>query len=215
VDDLGKATIVRKLGTEKFHSSGRSLGFDLESFWQWSNSDLLDNTARGILAEYLVARALGMGTADVRDAWNPCDIETSTGIRIQVKSAAYVQAWHQNKLSNIVFNVQSRRGWDSNTNVLSKTAQRHSDIYVFALLAHKTKSTIDPMNVDQWQFYVLPTEEINKRKRSQHSITLKSLEQLRSAIPYDSLKRVIEATGKEMLSNKRLESTSHRSAAQA
>jgi len=192
MDNLGKATVIRKVGAEAFHSSGKPLGFDLKSFWQWSRSDLLDNTTRGIIAEYLVDRALGMGEDDVRDIWNPCDIETSSGIRIQVKSAAYIQSWHQNKLSYITFNVQSRRGWDSNTNVLSKTVQRHSDVYVFALLAHKIKSTIDPLNVDQWQFFVLPTEVLNKRKRSQYSITLKSLEQLCSPVGYYSLKGAIE-----------------------
>lgn len=190
--DLGKAIVTRKSGTEEFHSSGKSLGFDLKSFWQWSRSDLLDNTTRGIIAEYLVERAFGMGEDDVRDIWNPCDIETPSGIRIQVKSAAYIQAWHQNKLSCITFNVQSRRGWDSNTNLLSKTVQRHSDVYVFAVLAHTIKSTIDPLNVDQWQFFVLPTEVLNKRKRSQHSITLKSLEQLCSPVGYHSLKGAIE-----------------------
>ena len=200
--ELGKLEITRKKGSERFHSSGKSLGFDIKSFWQWSNSDLIGNTARGIIAEYLVARALGLGKRDVRDAWSSYDIETTSGTRIQIKSAAYIQSWHQKELSNIVFNVQGRRAWDSITNIQSKEPHRHSDLYVFAVLAHKIKATIDPTNIDQWQFYVLPTVVLNNRKRSQHSITLKSLEQLCSAVSYHSLRRVIEAGAKSTMSNK-------------
>ena len=57
-------------------------------------------------------------------------------------------------------------------------AKRHADVYVFALLAHTDKLTVDPLNINQWEFYVLPTTALDERKRSQHSITLKSLEDL-------------------------------------
>jgi hypothetical protein len=36
-------------------------------------------------------------------------------------------------------------------------------LYVFCLLAHKDKSTLDPLNMDQWQFFVLATEEWMRR----------------------------------------------------
>lgn len=51
-------------------------------------------------------------------------------------------------------------------------------MYVFALLAHTDKPTVDPRDLSQWKFYVLPTQVLNERKRSQHSITLGSLEAL-------------------------------------
>jgi hypothetical protein len=57
-------------------------------------------------------------------------------------------------------------------------ARRHADVYVFALLAHVDKSTIDPTNLAQWQFWAVPTEHLDGRLRSQHSITLKSLRKL-------------------------------------
>ncbi len=49
---------------------------------------------------------------------------------------------------------------------------------MFALLAHKDGATLDPLNVGQWRFYVLATSKLEKYERSQHSITLKSLEGL-------------------------------------
>jgi hypothetical protein len=203
-NELGRLETTRKNGAERFHSAGESLGFDLKSFWQWSGSDLLGNTARGVVAEFLVARAIGQGKDGVRDEWCPFDLQTSSGARIQIKSAAYVQSWHQDKFSTISFNVQARQGWDPDTNLVSKTAERHSDLYVFALLAHKNKQTIDPMNVDQWMFYILPTSALDNRKRSQHSITLKSLEALCAPVSYSNLGSVIETIAKSILSNKAL-----------
>jgi len=66
-------------------------------------------------------------------------------------------------------------------------------VYVFALLAHTDKTTIDPLNLDQWRFYVLPTATLDGRTRSQHSITLRSLEKLCSeAITYAGLSKAVE-----------------------
>jgi hypothetical protein len=46
---------------------------------------------------------------------------------------------------------------------------------VFALLKEKKKSKVDPLKLDQWKFYVVPIVTLDKRKRSQQSITLNSL----------------------------------------
>jgi hypothetical protein len=64
---------------------------------------------------------------------------------------------------------------------------------VFCLLKHEDKSTVNPLNLDHWDFYVLSTQELNDYKRSQHSITLKSLRGLTGAICYDQLNKEIIA----------------------
>jgi hypothetical protein len=51
-------------------------------------------------------------------------------------------------------------------------------VYVFALLAHQNQATLDPLNLVQWEFYVVPTAVLDARERSQHSITLPSLKAL-------------------------------------
>ena len=100
---LGRLKVPRKTGTEQFHHNGVGLGFDLLDFWQWSASNLVDNAARGAVAEYLVARALGIASNGIREGWAPFDLTTASGVKVEVKSAAYVQSWHQTKLSNITF----------------------------------------------------------------------------------------------------------------
>jgi len=77
------------------------------------------------------------------------------------------------------------------TNKLADVPQRHADVYVFCLLKHEDKQTVDPLNLHHWDFYVLSTAELNSYTRSQYSITLKSLQRLPPAIGYDALKQEI------------------------
>jgi hypothetical protein len=176
--DLGRLKIGLKTGDEPFFISGKPATFDLKSFWQWSTSDLVNNSTRGVLAEYLVAQSLGLRAETPREPWARWDLETEDGIKIEVKSAALVQSWHQDRLSDPSFNYRATVGWDADTNRQSDRAERQADVYVFALLAHEHKPTIDPLNLDQWRFYVAATRAIEARQRSQHSISLTSLERL-------------------------------------
>jgi len=126
-----------------------------------------------------VARALGLPTERVREAWRTFDLRTDNGLSIEVKSTAYdVQSWAQKGLSAIQSVVRKRLGWDADTNVVEIEARRHADIYAFALLAYRDKVTIDQLNLAQWQFWVAPTADLDGRTRSQHSITLRSLYKL-------------------------------------
>jgi hypothetical protein len=62
--------ISRRLdGSERFHTGGRALDFDVTDFWRWSLSDHVSNATRGRLAEYIVARALDIPSSGVRDEW--------------------------------------------------------------------------------------------------------------------------------------------------
>jgi len=168
----------RKTGEEAFHLDGRSVGLALREFWQWSASDLISNATRGRLAEYIIASALGLGSG-VRSEWDAFDLLMPSGLRIEVKSCAYLQSWKQTRLSPIVFSTPKTRSWDAGTGVMEKEAKRQADLYIFALLSHSTsKQTLDPLDLDQWHFYPVSTSLLNERTRSQHSITLKSLQKL-------------------------------------
>lgn len=54
-------------------------------FWGWALGDLRKNTARGFLAEYLVARALE-DRAEARVEWAPHDATAADGTRVEVKA---------------------------------------------------------------------------------------------------------------------------------
>jgi hypothetical protein len=193
-EKLDRLPVPRQIGSEPFTDGEDSLGFDLLGFWQWSASDLVSNTARGVLAEYLVARALGIDVSGVRDSWAAYDLRTPSGIKVEVKSAAYLQSWHQDKPSIVSFRTPKTRAWDPDTNRLDAEAKRQADVYVFAILAHRQKSTLNPCDVSQWEFHVLPTAIINQRTRSQHSITLPTLTRLSGGpLAYQDLATKVQA----------------------
>ena len=56
--NLEAIKVEPKIGNESFSFEGRNLDFHLKDFWSWSQSDLLNNTLRGVLAEYIVRQDL-------------------------------------------------------------------------------------------------------------------------------------------------------------
>lgn len=189
--DKVKATI--KSGNEPLSSRGENLNFNLLDFWRWSVSDILSNATRGRLAEFIVATAINIDITEVRSEWDAYDLITDDGVKIEVKSAAYLQSWQQQILSKITFSTKLARSWDMETDKRSDEAKRHADVYVFCLLKHEDKQTVNPLDMDHWDFYVLATKELNDYTRSQHSITLKSLQKLTTAIGYNQIDTYIKS----------------------
>ena len=190
-EPIPKLDIKKKTGREPFYSGGATRDFDVLDYWRWATSDLISNATRGILAEYIVARAVGVSTTDVRDEWAAYDLETPDGIKLEVKSAAYIQSWWQARLSDIRFGTKKTLPWNAETNTFGTEPTRDADIYVFALLAHKHHHTIDPLDLDQWTFYVLPTAQLEERKGSQSSISLSALTELTAPVPFDELRGAV------------------------
>ena len=84
------------------HEPFSGVGATVAEFWRWGFSDLRTNIVRGILAEFLVAKAVG-AREPVRVAWDNFDVVSAAGTRIEVKSSAYLQSWAQKRLSTIAF----------------------------------------------------------------------------------------------------------------
>lgn len=182
--------VKKKTGTECFYRNNQPLDMTLLNFWQWFTSDLASNATRGILAEYIVAKALGI-TAGVRGEWDAYDLVTKSGVKIEVKSAAYLQSWYQKKLSVISFGIRPTRMWDANTNELSKELKRQAD--VFSVLNPKEKDSLDPLNLDQWDFYIILASVLDKKFPSQRSVRLASLLKLNPCVAkYEQISLCIE-----------------------
>ena len=163
----------KKSGEEPFQEDHEEFSFTLLNFWQWYASDLLDNTTRGILAEFLVTKALGQ-TDRPRVEWDAYDVITDSGIKVEVKSASFIQSWQQSDYSNINFNISPTKGWEADTNTYYEEKVRHADLYVFCLLHHKNQQTIDPLNLDHWSFYIISTEKLSEEVGDQKTISLSS-----------------------------------------
>jgi hypothetical protein len=195
-DPLSALAVVPKTGAEHFHASGEARNENVLGFWRWSSSDLVGNAMRGVLAEYIVGMALGCVSDGVRMEWDAADLLTADGLRVEVKSAAYLQSWAQSKLASISFGIQPTKRWDAATNTHSSEVKRQADVYVFCVLHHEDKHTVDPLDLDQWTFFVLSTDELTASVGPQKSI---SLNRLRSLHPrrasFAELAKAITAAG--------------------
>lgn len=179
-------------GNNHFLLSGVPSAYTLLDFWAWAFSDVLNNTTRGILAEFIVASALGIDIKKPRGEWSSFDL-TYREYGIEVKSSSYHQRWHQDNISRISFSVSKHKGWDANTNKSDQDLKRYADIYVLCLLSEKDRNKVDPFNLDQWEFWVVSTRFFDDRKRSQHSIGYNSLvKEVGEPISYDKLKIAVD-----------------------
>lgn len=188
---LDQITLVPLTGTEAIHASGRALGPVVLDFWRWGVSDLVSNATRGRLAEFIVAVCLGASTIGVREEWAAYDLVTSDGIRVEVKSSSFLQSWKQTRPSRISFSIRQTHAWASETNTFDPVASRQADVYVFAHLAHKSKETLDPLDLDQWRFYPVSARVLDVLFPVQRSISLKPLEAFCLAVLHGHLRSAV------------------------
>jgi len=192
IEGLEKINTEQKNGNEIFTFNGNNTKYKLIDFWKWNVSDLLSNATRGTLAEFIVAMAMEIDLSDVREEWDAYDLETNNGIKIEVKASAYLQTWFQKGYSKIIFSIKPAYSWNSETNELSKIKSRPSDVYVFCLLNHKDKNTVNPLILEQWIFYVVSTNKINNICGNKNSIQLRALEKITECVYFDKLNEKIK-----------------------
>lgn len=186
----------RHTGNEQFSYNGVPTNRLLLDFWSWQASELLSNTLRGALAEYIVATALDIDTNSSRVNWYEYDLLYGD-TRIEVKSSAYLQSWERQGFSRISFNIYPSRPvtasiWDDDD------ISRHSDIYVFCLFKCKDRNMANPMMLEQWDFYIVKTSDIDKTLGKQRTISLSTIKSLQHIqCTYDELRNSIDAIAKK------------------
>jgi hypothetical protein len=131
----------------------------VSDFWSWAYSDLRSNAVRGILAEFLVARAVGADER-VRNAWDNFDVLAPDGTRIEVKASAYLQSWPQRAHSRLGFSGLIGREWDEQTGEYAQDRSVRADVFVFCVHTERDPSVYDALDVSKWEFYVAPAEAV-------------------------------------------------------
>jgi hypothetical protein len=161
-EDRGPNLIITR-AVEPLTGNEHFQGSDLTvvDFWRWGFSDLRTNIVRGVLAEFLVARALG-DPSPLRQAWDNFDVSTPSGIRVEVKSSAYLQSWPQLALSKIVFAGLTGRAWSADTNLRDDERSLRADVYVFATHICQEPSQYDVLDLRFWQFQLMSAEKLRE-----------------------------------------------------
>jgi hypothetical protein len=182
---------LRLTGDERFIARASAAAPTVLDFWRWSTADLMSNATRGILAEFIVATALDM-TGEIREEWAPVDL-TYKGVPIEVKAAGYLQAWGQGKLTAPKFGVTKARYYDRATGEYRGERRRHADLYVFCLHHCCDATQVNPLDLDQWSFYVTPTSLLEQHFPTADLVSLRQLEKISaSPVSYSGLREEVD-----------------------
>jgi len=146
-------------------------------FWRWSYSILSNDPTKGEFAEWMVAKLLGMPTPPGgRIEGANWDLLSSDGVRIEVKAAAYWQAWKLRdqvdgswraptqldfeKLTKIKFAGLHRR---PSTGTIAN-ADFKADLYIFCLQHEKDTTKWNGVDLSQWAFFALEADKLKELK---------------------------------------------------
>lgn len=182
-------------GKEDFTLKGDKTGFNVLDFWRFQFSNLSD--MQGRVGEFIVAMALGKNTPDNNNGWTLWDIDYR-GYRIEVKTTAYYQPWRQDGTwsEQRSFGITKSHCKEGDP---TSELKRMNDIYVFVLNKGKNKQEADPLQLEHWEFYVIPTSVINKECGDNKSISLSKVKKLSKkvsgtdeALPFDKLKDAVD-----------------------
>jgi len=152
-------------------------GQTIGNFWSWAFSDLVANTTRGQLAEFIVGVALD-ALPPLANAWESYDLKTPTGIRVEVKASGLRQSWRQDRVSSPRFSVRPALAWDPQELTWSALPERNSDVYVFALHEEVAINRTDPLDLRQWSFRALATRNIDHHLGAQRTVGVSRLASL-------------------------------------
>lgn len=137
--------------------------------YSYNKDETVNNFWKSVLAEFIVASSLDIINADCEALTAPCrpfDLLYNNKYGIAVKSAAYVQSHSAEHPDHITFSVD--------TDQTSNETGYCCDIYIFCVYTAMSINE-NPLDMNLWDFYVLPAKTIDREMPNQKIITLPSL----------------------------------------
>lgn len=103
------------------------------------------------------------------------DLLSPDGIRVEVKSSAYIQAWESEHPARISFRIAPAKSLDASGNYSANSQyRRHSDAYVFCVWTAMSREQ-NILDLSLWDFYVIATKTLDQKVPNQKTITFQSL----------------------------------------
>jgi hypothetical protein len=168
-------------GSEQLTFKDKELGSSVLDFWSWAYSDLIRNVNRGAFAEFIVLEAMNNQSGitpprtDFRVSMDAYDLLSPDGIRVEVKSSAYIQAWESEHPARISFRIAPAKSLDTSGNYsVDSQYCRHSDVYVFCVWTAMSREQ-NILDLSLWDFYVIATKTLDQKVPNQKTITFQSL----------------------------------------
>lgn len=183
-------------GDEKFTIDGKPTEMNVLDFWRFHYCERFDLQDK--IAEYIVAKALGNDEAINTKMWTLFDI-LYRNTRVEVKETSYYHAWQSDEEPKSDARVFSITKAYSEYKDANSAYERQNDIYVFCLNTGKNKEESDPLVLEHWEFYVVPTFLINRECADAKKISLGRVRKLARKIGYGELKSEIDRIINEVL----------------
>lgn len=176
-------------GKEEFSYNGKNTGLNIYEYWQWHYSDIY--ALHDSIAEYIVAKALGCTEPHNTGSWTLYDIEYRK-LRIEVKETSYFHSWQtdeepKSKQRNFGIN-KAYSEYQDNTS----TFERQNDIYIFCLNTGETRKESNPLQLEHWEFYVVPTRVINEECGNAKTVSLSRVRKMAGNVDYIHLKEHVD-----------------------
>src|ERR1035438_6718653 len=121
-------------------------------------------------AEFMVGKTLGC-LGEPRLEWDSVDLHYGN-FGIEVKASAACQRWSQSKPSSISFSIRKAIFWNEATGKYEGEATRSAHCYVFCCRPEEDRARANVLDVQSWDFYVVPVETLNSTLGKQKTISL-------------------------------------------
>ena len=168
-------------GNEKFLFKNENLDFDFSDFWRFQYSNIY--SLHGEIAEFIVARALEVTEAQNSAYWTLWDI-TYRNVKIEVKATAYYHLW----------NDEAKISKQRTFGITKANGAYDSGVCGNNDFCRETKETSYPLNLNNWEFYIVPTSFINDHCQDNKTISLGRIKSFGfEAKKYDQIKSEIDS----------------------
>ena len=151
------------IGNEPLSVGGHDIALTVNDFWRWSFSDFSDFSTRDAFSEFLVASSLGLtadGNARQRRVRNLLYAPLGgSGIRVSVRTAAYVQSDEAERPDHIIFVIPKKPDCDA---------------YLFCVFKGM-RDAESPLDTDLWDFYALRSGALGGSGSERGFVTLAAL----------------------------------------
>ena len=159
-------------------------------FWRWAYSDVMSNGTRSVFAEFMVGKALGC-LDQPRAEWDSVDLHYGE-FGIEVKASAACQRWFHSKPSPILFSIRKAKFWNEATGKYEGEPTRSAHCYIFCCHPETDRAKANVLEVQSWDFYVIPVQTLNSALGHQKSVSLATVKKHAKHCKFDSLKAAVD-----------------------
>jgi hypothetical protein len=118
--------------------------------------------------------------------------------KIEVKSTSYLQNWKRSPNSRGKFDIKATTAdFPVDSSVppgpdreyyTDPDIKRRADVYVLCSYPEEETTLVNPLNVADWEFYVLSTRELEHHFSSQDTVSLSRIQEVTKAVSYEDLR---------------------------